>query len=620
MDNSEIDFDEGAKNMTVNKDEFISCVMASPLISEALRRLGHCEASTQQRPMRLDVEIMDPHKLDDANRFAQEVNVEHSVLLEVWDADIFSKDFLGECWLPPISTLGPVAKDFVLPLKKADYTEFAEPFQSRKDDAKEIKANDPVRAKVTGDLHVSASWTFPIDVKSELQSESVEERARLQEVLHAGKLVVTIKRAYNLRHADSAKAGKACDPQVTVWKRNDHTGVFDVKPWFKTPYKSNTDKPEWTYKNVVSGIIHIEDKEEERLGLLTRFGRMFESKQTAKNREYDQNVGVLDRQMQHVRIKFSDTGRSGQNDGEHHSNLIHFSDTIREFKNKLSKACDDESYHHSNLKGDNSLEAALYKDIKVSYNHIVMVFIPTRELHRLFAEGKMNDSIYKDTLERAKKDPSNWQPLDPAMTFSQYPQYFKQRPGNQAIAEIRVLEATEGYKLVNLRYKNFHQSIRPSRVQDKNEFNQCYAMARYVHKKDGSTEWRPCYAQLTTGQGSDLKIKWLHDMSDDKQKPGADEVMVVPRCAKIEDALLEEDVKKVLDEADVRAYRARGKSDWDIVEILNRQLRERWNEEENSKKEKASIVTVDMLQGHLLRQNNKQQEVSKKTNKDTKKN
>jgi len=611
MDNSEILFDDGAdrkKNNRVNKEEFISCMMASPLISEALRRLGHCETFIPQRPMRLDVEIMDPHKLDDTNRFVEEVNAEHSILLEVWDADLFSKDFLGECWLPPLSTLGPVEKQFVLPLKKADYTEFAEPWPSRKDDAKEIKATTATNAKVTGDLYVSVSWTFPIDVGKEIKGESVEERARMQEALHAGRLSLVIKRASGLRLSDAQK-GRKCDPLVTVWKRNDRTGAFGLKPWCKTSSKNNTDKPVWNFTH--TGIIHIEDKEEERHGM---FDHMFESRKERDRKEYDKNVGVLNRQVQHVRINFNDTGRPGQKDGEHHSHLIYFSDTIREFKNKLEKACEDEAYHHANIRGDAAPESAMYRDIKIHHQHLVMVFIPSREVHRLFTEGRMKDKEYVEAYDRAKKDPSNWQPLDPAMTFAQYPQFFKQRAGNGPLAEIRVLEATEAYKLVNLRYKNFDKSIRPPRVQDVNEWYKCYAMGKYVHK-DGSTEWRPCHAELARGKSrqsaSNLTIKWLHDPSCDQQL-GTDEVILVPRCPQIEDTALDEDVRQVLEQA--RGLRSCGKSDWDIVDILNRQLQKRWNEDDSSKKEKASMVTVDIVQAYLHRAYAKQQDLKKSSN------
>merc|ERR1719174_943364 len=116
----------------VTKEEFISCMLNSSLLGESLRRIGATDHVLQpKKSIPLDVTVMDPHQEEADQQLMDAVNIGQSVLLEVWDADVASKDFLGEVWLPPLSSLTTVAKDYVLPLQPADMTEDAENGQSR---------------------------------------------------------------------------------------------------------------------------------------------------------------------------------------------------------------------------------------------------------------------------------------------------------------------------------------------------------------------------------------------------------------------------------------------------------------------------------------------------------
>merc|ERR1719277_2283445 len=120
--------------MKILKEEFVSAVMASPLLSESIRRLGFNlgpQTTTRSSKLHLDVTIMDPHQEEEDQEFLEALNVKQSLLFEVWDSDVMSKDFLGEAWLPPLAQIGPRPKDFVLPLQKADFGEDAENGPSR---------------------------------------------------------------------------------------------------------------------------------------------------------------------------------------------------------------------------------------------------------------------------------------------------------------------------------------------------------------------------------------------------------------------------------------------------------------------------------------------------------
>jgi len=148
----------------ISREEFISCLVASPLLGESLRQLGNCEQILQTKKMlSLDVSVMDPHHEEEDEQIQDVLDVQQSILLEVWDSDTMSKDFLGEVWLPPLSTFTKHQKSLVLPLGKADFSENAENGPSRADPKKEITGEDKdPNKKITGELFVTVSWDYPV--------------------------------------------------------------------------------------------------------------------------------------------------------------------------------------------------------------------------------------------------------------------------------------------------------------------------------------------------------------------------------------------------------------------------------------------------------------------------
>merc|ERR1719199_2206694 len=122
-----MDLPEPCLQTIVTREEFISCMMHSPLLGETIRRIGASDhAFHPKRPIALDVSIMDPHHLEEDDLFQDAIDVQQSILLEVWDADPLTQDFLGECWIPKLQTLTSQKKDFVFALKPADFSDDAE--------------------------------------------------------------------------------------------------------------------------------------------------------------------------------------------------------------------------------------------------------------------------------------------------------------------------------------------------------------------------------------------------------------------------------------------------------------------------------------------------------------
>merc|ERR1719401_1600323 len=117
-------------------------------------------------------------------------------------------------------------------------------------------------------------------------------------------------------------------------------------------------------------------------------------------------------------------------------------------------ACSKEAGHWQAKVGENSEIAERYANIEVGYKHLVMVFVPSGKVQRLYAQRLHEGQEYNRAYQEAWNDPSSWQPLDPARSFAQYPQFGFGR--KQPIA-LRIVEATDAYKVQNLRYKVFEQ-------------------------------------------------------------------------------------------------------------------------------------------------------------------
>ncbi|CAE8604779.1 unnamed protein product [Polarella glacialis] len=179
----------------VTKEEFVACVVEAPLLAESIRRLGsHDQAPNAKHTISIEVQIMDPHSEKLFEGLENALNIQQSLLLEVWDMDMMGKDFLGEAWLPPLSSFGPRAKDIVLPLKSADFSEDADNGSSRPDPEKEVGGdkNDP-NMKISGNVFATVSWKYPMESDQGLDTELGEW---LQDLEARGKLPADTLYAY----------------------------------------------------------------------------------------------------------------------------------------------------------------------------------------------------------------------------------------------------------------------------------------------------------------------------------------------------------------------------------------------------------------------------------------
>merc|ERR1719161_2359190 len=107
--------------------------------------------------------------------------------------------------------------------------------------------------------------------------------------------------------------------------------------------------------------------------------------------------------------------------------------------------------------------------------------------------GQVQSTQYKNTYMLSIKDPSNWQPLDPLLTFSAYAKSFGFGSGSH-IPLLRIVKNTPGYMLQNNRVRQFQEEQRrytePIEVLDSDR--ECFAYATYNHRHDAnSIEWRP---------------------------------------------------------------------------------------------------------------------------------
>jgi len=207
----ECDSAAGSMQMNLTKEEFVTCILANPILGEALRRMTTFDNSVREvptwrqhleKPLRLNVAITDPeHEEADAD-FMDAVTVQQSILLEVYDSDRGSlADFLGECWLPTFDRLVSTPTAFVLPLMG--------PQEGTRPDSAH-KEYDKPEEFYTGNLFIEASWVFPAtDVQdlARMPSETLEQRAKREAMLHTGTLTIKIVKAEGLRQADVSSVG-----------------------------------------------------------------------------------------------------------------------------------------------------------------------------------------------------------------------------------------------------------------------------------------------------------------------------------------------------------------------------------------------------------------------------
>jgi len=604
----------------VTKDEFVSCLLSNPILAESLRRMGSGAVEQRRKePVALEVVIMDPHHEEADQSFHEQLNAQQSILLEIWDADVGNQDFLGEAWLPPLSTLGPRMKDFVLPLKAADMTPDAENGPSRESDNSKVLWMAGDATKITGEIYVSASWVYPAYTQKENEEtvvseggETISDRAMVQEKLHTGKLTLKIHKCKGLRRAD-AKKGRDCDPQVSVWIRNDVAQRWRRKPLCRTKVVPNNRSPTFNFAPDTFDIVN--GSYESRFppmaeGWFAEVKQLFELPSARRRRQENlENLAVRTFGSAGLKICFKGEEDEQPGPGKNHKVQVFLGDSIREFKNKLTLACEKEAAYWKNQAGpDAANEAAKYSDVKIGFKHLAMVFVSSSKLQKLIAQNLTKGEEYRLAYHQALNDPSSWEPLDPARSFAQYPQF---RFNMKYAQQMRVVEATEAYKSQNLRYKAYAKSMNRVSWKDTNTPDSCFGWAKYEHKeKNGNVlleEWRP--ALVGKGDPTSYKVDWLYRPAGSEPRTSLkkDQVLLAPRLPLFDDSI-DPRHQEFLEQAST--LRSSGKSDWDIEQILNQLQDEKFEEqrkagtlEQDGEEEitKPPRITVDHIRAFLSR-------------------
>jgi len=315
--------------------------------------------------------------------------------------------------------------------------------------------------------------------------------------------------------------------------------------------------------------------------------------------------------------------------GANHGVEVFLGDSIREFKAKVTLACEKERqfWKDKGVSFDDKMKK--YADITVAYKHLVMIFVPTPKVQQLYAQGLYKGSEYKHAYTVALSDPSSWQPMEPTRTFNQYPQYHFDVKTPQ---QIRILEATDSYKLLNLRYKEFDNEMNKKPFEDLDTSDQSYGYAKYKHPGDGYSEWRPAVVSAHAQDDKDkegnpklgYKVNWCFKPfvpverdatgkaidTDSKDDPGmdckAEDVMLAPRIPLIAFNFDPAHVE-VLGQA--TTMRSLGNSDWDIEAYLNQQLTKEWMRKTKELTKgsptirKPPKISVEIIRSYITRQN-----------------
>jgi len=645
-----LDLQECYPQNAVTKEEFISCMLNSPILGESIRRIGATDHILQPKKcIPLDVTIMDPHAAEVDQQLMDAVNVGQSVLLEVWDADVGSKDFLGEAWLPPLSEIRSQPKDFVLPLVACDMSADSERGPSREPETKHI----PKGQSITGDLYVKLAWEYPIYKVAEKaeDAESIKNRAEIQEQLHTGRLTLKVMKAQHLRRADAMK-GRDCDPQVIAWVYNEEVKQWRSKELGSTGVVRNNRNPKWTGEFKDSPFLLMTGSYEARFpprqeGFFQEMKHLFATPRMKRHMQEDRELNAVKRFGSiGLKVKFlqdlppEGTQSTSTEGGDNHRVEVFLGDTTREFKAKLTEACRREAEFWAS-KGNTQNEQK-FRDVKLNFKHLVMVFVPSPKVQRLYAQKLHEGTEYKHAYNQAIQDPSSWQPLDPTRTFGQYPQYGFGRKQAQLL---RIVESSPSYKLINLRYKEFDREQSKESYQDRDKKEQCYGWAKFWHNNDrgpapspenagappGSRdwEWRPAMINKDPGTMSadgsrdKYKIDWAFKPAtkgDGREKP-ADaqskldgnglhemskaDIMMQPRCPLV-DAYVHPDHVELLKQT--RQFRQIGKSDWEVEELLNKSLDDKYDKrvKEHDPKDAVTMsrppkITVDTIRSYLQR-------------------
>jgi hypothetical protein len=529
--------------MSITKEEFVTCVLQSPLLSESLRQLStrdnNCERVPNSQPVKLDISIADPHKEEMDDDLIDSMTVRQGILFEVWDHSHSSKNpFLGEAWLPAWSTILQEPRSFALPLTEYDES------SSRPDAAKNKKPG--VERTITGYITVEASWNFPAEQPAELgPNPKVEDVKKQQELLHTGLLKLKIIKADNLFSADAeevlttkkSKQKKYLgDPYVIMHIRNEaitkndpHLTGFTNKGWrmahggglghageWKTAVKKGTPSPEWNEEKefkLKTGSFELKEKKE----------RLHRGRQDMIK---DQDDVFKAGDTEELKIHFGDVEKDAANadkPGHRHNVEVYLGDSVHMFKAKLQRAARMEAEKETNPKRKGQYEAIADE---ITQKHVVMVFVASQKLRELSRTKPTSTEYSKMFKDELRNEPSSWQPLDSMRTFNHYTAIHGF--GMDIPQRLRICEGGEDYRLRNGRYNNFmkDQEKWATKVELTNTDKECWGYAKYIHKLDGnSTEWRQVIAQRAASTASDPKrryaVSFLHAPLSAAPGPGA---------------------------------------------------------------------------------------------------
>jgi hypothetical protein len=522
--------DAAATQMSVTRTEFVNCVLASPLLSETLRRMTIAsdspDASGVRSPalaagtgqdvaVKLHVTIEDPDQELEQEELMDALEFRQGILFEVWDSDGFSSpsDLLGECWLPQLTRFGPVPQVLDLMLEKPP--DVTDAVGTRPDPQKKLDESIVVK----GSLKVEVTWKFPL-AEPEQQDDaeanlSREELAKRRALMHTGTCTLKILEASRLRSADAGtfnRPGKS-DPFVCVYVRNETFGadeqdlrrgfgkggwrVGDTRPHFwqplmKTKVIKDNNNPVWTNEektfDLQSGSFERRTKRLRTLtGPITKRQRELKQDEEnlralGKNSEHDLDV-FFDSSITHLD---EDVENDDKDRGRRHCIRVFRGDTMFSFKDKLREACLAESDHEERHSVRTRYESAARS---ITAQHVVMVFLPPENLRTL--KQSHQEQLYKRQLQLELQDPSNWQPMDDLQTFGQYAAAFGFGPEGDP-QRLMLREGNEDLKSKNSRYRHFAEKRRRlvEPVDTTDTEVECFGYAVCLHERDGnSREW-----------------------------------------------------------------------------------------------------------------------------------
>merc|ERR1711972_291901 len=193
------------------------------------------------------------------------------------------------------------------------------------------------------------------------------------------------------------------------------------------------------------------------MGLIDPTGRK------AQERRDDHAMDVIHGQDD-LRIHFgpAPAKKTEEDRGHRHDVVVFLSDTIYQFKRKLTQACEKEAKAEGNIKQQTpQTKARREKYLQVArgmtYRHAVMVFVPSQRLRELAQQlhtggeqltttgiANKKEHEYKRLYRVEESDPSSWQPLDTIRSFDHYQTMYGF--GMALPQRLRITEGSDDYK------------------------------------------------------------------------------------------------------------------------------------------------------------------------------